>query len=378
MHDDERHWFIDALDADGGIAFASVRRAGVDTSEDPFDEYPVIIAAPHFNPVPVSSRAISLGAISQGAQSGVFGEGGEVAFESLDQVIDFVRNTYIGGGANGATPAPETTPRPPEEPDRGEGGVRDDSPDLRGPSDDIVNWLTFEADGSGSGEQASAASERIDKLSGGGRRLVIHAAESIALSLMRQEPSLHESLEKKAHWLTEIDHFQRMLGCIGLSEDDLHTAILHQYAVAYRYRRYRYDVYGVQHDVFRKLAEVKLPADVRLVAGLGEEASIADLLAYCCATSTMLPNSPNATGLVLFAAVCIVMSSRTPDIDMVGDFHSEIFRITFRDAMHWLSQQFRSNLPEELRDMVMGDQRVSEFNRKKPWTTNLSGGNTAV
>jgi hypothetical protein len=120
IRNEGRRWFIDALDADGGIAFASFRR--VDEGDDDVfgEENAVVMAAPHFHPSPVSNRALSLGAINRAAQSGVYVDGREVSFDSLDQLVEFVRKVYVGGGANGSAPNPETPPVPPEGP-RGDG-----------------------------------------------------------------------------------------------------------------------------------------------------------------------------------------------------------------------------------------------------------------
>lgn len=428
MQEEGRRWSIDALDADGGIAFASFRQSGEADIGDLEVEHAVVVAAPHFRPVPVSSRALSLGAISQGAQSGVYGDSGEVRFDSLDQLVEFVRKVYVGGGANGATPAPETVPTPPEGPDEG-GDAGEGYPwRLRNASHAILQWLTVaDSEGLTGGPPPPFFSD--DDTHYGSGQVIARTAASIGASLIQRMPYPDDAIEDQSRWVTTMHHFQQLLQCIDMSEflmdppmeelltsigvrllkdpkrlarlseqdielyegtDELAWAIhhlavngtvdhpLYELGIDDLYRHYRYDRYGAYHDVFRTLDELPIPGDIPRPYDLGDGASIADFLAYCCATSTIPVSSIPAIGAVVFAAFCLVASPRTSGFEVTGKFSSAPFQVAYRDAMQWLSQQFRGLLPEELRQMVIGIRNVSQLNKEESWTTNLSGGNVAT
>ena len=398
---DEGGWFIDALDADGGIAFASFRRLDGDG-----EEHAVVVTPPYFHPSPVSHRAISLGAINRGAQSGVYVDGREVAFESLDQLVEFVRKAYFGGGPNGSAPNPETPPVPPEGPRRrGPSGAEwpDEPEEIHEAARAIISWLTYEPDAEGLGEPPNPPYG--ERLAYGGSKLIARTGVSIGCSLLERMPYRSDSMESQWRWFTTADHLHRLLGCIDMSVFDMDPSMqqklasagarliadprrrisslrppsepvenssllalatydliihgevgppFHDLDLRDRYPLYRYGGYGVPHDVFHTLAALPLPGDVERPDGLGEDSSIADLLAHCCAESTIAVNSHAGTAVLVFAAFCLVAHARSPEYEMFGG-PRPFFRVAYRDALQWLSQQFRSKLPHELRHMVIGD-----------------------
>jgi hypothetical protein len=108
-------WRIDTLDARGGLAFTSWREEDL-LDDDVLEEAPVFhIGAPGFAPVPVANRGIALAAERHGFQLGLFDKDGEVPFETLGDVADFVRRLYLAsarrdteeeGGAPMLAPVP--------------------------------------------------------------------------------------------------------------------------------------------------------------------------------------------------------------------------------------------------------------------------------
>jgi len=108
-------WYIDALDARAGLAFAS-RRLLQDVHDPSLDSPCVFIAAPMFRPETVSNRALAFVGTRNSYQLGLFVQSSEVAFPGLEAVIDFVRRAYLrGGGGDGAAGIGPGVPPPPPE-----------------------------------------------------------------------------------------------------------------------------------------------------------------------------------------------------------------------------------------------------------------------
>jgi hypothetical protein len=124
-------WFIDALDARGGLAFGShrLRNAGDDRIED----YPTVyLAPPAFEPEYVSNRSPALAALRGAFQEGLWVfKGPEVGFAALPSLVEFVRRTYLaGGGGDSANGAGSGVPPYPGEGPPGEGPASGDEPTL--------------------------------------------------------------------------------------------------------------------------------------------------------------------------------------------------------------------------------------------------------
>lgn len=118
-----RAWFIDALDARGGLAFASHRLPDLQEEIEDVEAPAVHLSAPSFAPEPLASRATGLSAARAGFQFGLFVEGVEVGFEELDDLINFVRRAYgASGGADGSND-PGRAPPPSPPPDGGTDGA---------------------------------------------------------------------------------------------------------------------------------------------------------------------------------------------------------------------------------------------------------------
>lgn len=120
-----KYWFLDALDARAGLAFASYRTADLTAEVQDLDANTVFIAPPDFQPETLASRVTALAAGRGSYQTGLFVENAEVAFTSLGDAVAFVRRLYVtGGGGDGAAGGGGGTPPPPVEP-----------PDIPSPAD---------------------------------------------------------------------------------------------------------------------------------------------------------------------------------------------------------------------------------------------------
>lgn len=116
--DAARGWYIDALDALGGLAFASWR-----TTDDGDTAYAeaaatAFISPPYFVPEPIVNRGTALAATRGTLQRGFFIGEDEYRFTNLAEIAEFVRRLYGGGNGGGGAGGAGTLPPPP--PDAGE------------------------------------------------------------------------------------------------------------------------------------------------------------------------------------------------------------------------------------------------------------------
>jgi hypothetical protein len=114
------HWYLDALDARGGLAFASYRPADLGGTDISADLPAVFVEPPHFRVVHVPNRTLGLAASRRTFQLGMFLDGEEVPFGTLDDVVEFARRCYMrsaGGDGPDSTPLGGGPPIVP--PDRG-------------------------------------------------------------------------------------------------------------------------------------------------------------------------------------------------------------------------------------------------------------------
>jgi hypothetical protein len=111
MGTDDSAWRIDAMDGPGGSAFVSWRPMDLLDAATDLDLPAYAITAPDFRPEPLSSRAIGFSATRRGFQLGVWDDGEELSFETLEAVSQFVMRVYNisagRGGSGGAAPYPE-------------------------------------------------------------------------------------------------------------------------------------------------------------------------------------------------------------------------------------------------------------------------------
>jgi hypothetical protein len=121
---EKKAWRLDALDAVGGLAFASFRISDVDATALDAGIPATFIGAPTFQPMHLTSRSPGLAASRRSFQAGLFIDSQEVGFPDLEDVIEFVRRCYFRGGGGGGTPpdgrlppAPDGGPEFPERPE---------------------------------------------------------------------------------------------------------------------------------------------------------------------------------------------------------------------------------------------------------------------
>ena len=117
--DETPYWRIDALDARAGMAFACYRGAEstADVEVDP-DLPAVFIGPPTYRPEYLTSRALGLAAARGSFQERLFSGGGEVGFNELAELIDYVRRSMVSGssGDGGGAGSSQVPPPPPEAP----------------------------------------------------------------------------------------------------------------------------------------------------------------------------------------------------------------------------------------------------------------------
>ena len=111
-------WFLESWAVPEGCAFATHRDyesgTGARVYVDPPDQV-IYVCPPHYLPTP-AGYATALGAARGRFQEKfVDDQGVEVAFESLDPLIELVRRSYLAAGA-GSLPLPDGVP-PPQQPD---------------------------------------------------------------------------------------------------------------------------------------------------------------------------------------------------------------------------------------------------------------------
>jgi len=107
-------WRIDTLDARGGLAFASWREADLEEGARLFDRPVFHFSPPAFTAIPVASPATALAAERHGFQMGLLDAEGEIPFENLTDVAEFVRRVYIGSGRSDGDDGDDSPVPPPE------------------------------------------------------------------------------------------------------------------------------------------------------------------------------------------------------------------------------------------------------------------------
>lgn len=159
-------WYIDSWAVRDGLAFASERDA--ETIEA---SATVHIAPPDFRPVPIARISTAMAAARGHFQERLYDFEGEIAFSSLEKLIEMVRRGYLGGGGPGLLP-PEG-PGPEGEGDR-------PSDEGMGPSSEDGD----EPDGDG-GEYWQEARDAISELSDSQSRQRLSSALA---GVLRAEP----------------------------------------------------------------------------------------------------------------------------------------------------------------------------------------------
>jgi len=208
-------WFIDAWSAADGLAFASQREQGA-----PRADLTVYLAAPEFHPLPVASLSTAWWATRTNFQEGFLDEDGvEVAFATLDDVIEAVRRAFLAGGHGlpppSGVPVPRGTPPPGGEPRTGPGPGEPQGP---GPTPEPLarrhmewNWRTVHQ-----GMSELDAPEGRDRLASELNLLLLGAEELLADFSRRTLRALLSRLKQATRPVaSEVDTLRRWLALLS-------------------------------------------------------------------------------------------------------------------------------------------------------------------
>lgn len=203
-------WRIDTIDPRGGLSFVSWREETL-FGDGPLEDAPVFyIGAPSFTPVAVANRSVALAAERQGFQLGLLDDEGEVAFETLDEVAEFMRRLYLsnsrGDSADGGAAPPLPRPEGGSPPEAGEPII--DSP-LSGAVADFVQLSRNQQRG-----RSALAEWEIALRGGAGLQTLAHGAEILMLELLYRFPTDSAGLER---WRASSVRLASIVGRLGLS-----------------------------------------------------------------------------------------------------------------------------------------------------------------
>src|SRR5205807_8737298 len=113
------HWYLDALDPRAGFAFVSMRAPDLLSAGGMMNDGPAyFVGPPGFVPEVVGTRAIGFAMARNRGQMGLFTPEGELSFDSLIAVAEFVRRVYLRGGS-GDSPNENGAAAPPPVPEGG-------------------------------------------------------------------------------------------------------------------------------------------------------------------------------------------------------------------------------------------------------------------
>lgn len=214
------HYYIDALDADGGPAFVSLREDGLRLASLQHTCTAWHLAAPDFEPVTVGGVAVGLAATVRGHQLALTVDGEvEVPFFTLDKVASFVRRLYLAGGGSGGDGAGPTPPPVPE------GGGPSEPPQLDGyrPPYGVLEALGFhgafiEEASAKLGHRDGPTAERFSRtaslsdadhdLGAEATNLLFHAKRLVASALIDREPPPNTA--DRSTWLEAAHAFWQL------------------------------------------------------------------------------------------------------------------------------------------------------------------------
>jgi hypothetical protein len=210
-------WFIDAIDARGGLAIATQRESDLKLDALGAAGASVFISPPAFVPEFVGSRSTGLALARNRGQAGVFHQADEVPFDSLAAVAEFVRRCYLRGaggdgtGENGGSaPPPSPEGGEPREPPEGLGGIEGGEP--AGGTDPAAALLMVARLNSGHSKRLTIGNshpgEVLSKPVGAAskaearRRRLARGALRVLRELIRRKSNRQS---EKLHWLTTLE-----------------------------------------------------------------------------------------------------------------------------------------------------------------------------
>lgn len=348
--DDDKSWYIDAWDPRGGRAFASWRPADPDDAPD-LGHPAVYLCPPYFEPEHVASRATGIAATRGTFQAGLFLDEGEVAFDSLDEIIALVRRGY---GSGGATPLPGGTSPPLAPRDGGDGGPLPPRPEreeglsfervLRLGTKkflDLVDALDLDRGVVSLEPKWEILQLQLDEDATISQ--MSYAGTVLMKEMLDREPREWEQEEHSA-WMLLYEELVELLSGLGVL--DRSASQLQQIGQKYRP--------GVQIAINHLPATAKasiqsiwsghrpstseilsllarLPVPARLVGG-NDNPSVMSLLCLATSTPSVGRNFEAASAILLLASSCVLRHGRrqfatVPDANLG------------RDAWNWISAQ---------------------------------------
>jgi len=377
-------WFIDAIDARGGLAMATQRSGEYKLDALADAGASVFISPPAFVPEYVASRSVGFALTRSRGQAGLFYRGGEVPFDSLAAVAEFVRRSYLRGaggdgtGENGGSaPPPSPDGGEPGEPPDGLRGIESGG-ESGGGTDPAAALLIVAGINSGrskrlkmgmshQGENLSrpvSTASRADVR----RRRLARGALRILRELIRRRP---KGQPNKLHWVTILEKLLLVLTRMALWSvmfEEFHNnrdaAVTWMFGSNYhpveQFEKYLYRFFfegpgispfyrsdmwwaGYTTDMFDDLAAFPVPPrTVPFAAKDGQ--NLQALLAAAAATPEQLLHTSDNTleqecaELAIFAAACLNLGGEYspgfwyPDDDNCAEFAD---RLTSR-AQTWL------------------------------------------
>jgi hypothetical protein len=385
-------WYIDAIDARGGMAVTSERPNNLDTIGK-CAEYPVaFISGPQFEPEFIASRGIGLSLARQGhAQLGLFVDQSELKFESLFAVAEFVRRAYLGGasGDGGDESGVPQLPMP-----EGDGGEREDRirnlemGELSADFDSALDPVSLMHDGAREAYKVStslkigqsqeihftftnpatapkAADPRIERL--------VRGVVRIAHELMRRNPPAGEAVsldgleatDRLLEFMRVTNLWPRYFTPISTFSGFEHTQTLINFLNRYpkvleeHWHRSRW---LASSDPVTDLARLPVPTDCAVPPGANQ--SLLQLLSAVTAKPHELITNENAfhvgrSELVLLAAAWLNLGSDTASAYWPEKASKAFLVRLCSRAEQWLAGNFpRLMFPPDVEGLIAGSARL--------------------
>lgn len=347
----EQQWYVDALDGRSGLAFASNRMSDLIGEPAQWPDLSArawFIAAPDFQPEPVSSRAIGFAAAQRGLQLGLSLNGEtEVPFPSLEALTDYVRRLFIsGGGGDGAAGVDPALGGPPEGGVDPEGGIE---ADFEMPASSL--WLY----GRPLGTFAEELSQKSRQLGGTGTAVELKPLQRLPVSGPFGDiapwtvavPMIAREIDRRSTQITLLDR-DRLLSLVR-SEQALATLAwpfgITDWFVDRRFSRaWSWDEMRDQADFLDLLALLPIPRRLGLPAPPSRTwQSVKDLFYGVLGNPGLLVHhryQSQITAIFLFAAAAMVRRSLRLDFYPPDADEMQRATLAFMDqVLDWLRPQ---------------------------------------
>jgi hypothetical protein len=394
-------WYIDALDARAGMGLATYREADLDTHTIDLGKPAVFVGPPFFQGESVASRAIGFAATRGSFQLGLFVDGQEVAFDTLQGVCEFIRRVYISSGGGDTDSAISPAPLPPN-PESGGEEFRDLPPDeiaiardllrfSRSLSEDVTSISQLKHSESWT-RQLNRRKGKLSLLEILGSRLGADELLTYGSAVLVEEMILRFPYDHKLHgtWMKSIMSLGNMLRRLGLvhsllespdahrliqvaSQTDRRFNLLNEYVRSLRaelqvmlglgtyvywdpgYALYRsgWHAGSDNTDALDDLSSFPIPSVAAHSVGLNPAtASVRDLLSVFLAAPTVLEDKQSSghevtmiAAFVLLAGMLIVSAGKAYLAPMEGTRICDVLRENLlKEAILWMDAQMPAYL----------------------------------